>query len=178
MNSNDHESYSVERFSSAHALSQADFDRQMQKHMDHGQTGGALGVLMTTASKVVLIKRTGLHSGWAIPGGTIEEGEEAEDALRRELSEELGFSPTELTHAAIEEKIFRSPKGEELRFDLHVFVGRLDFDFEEMPAPEGEVDIECVRAFDYDMLPDEMILSDRKKLDLVRHVFKETPTHA
>ncbi|WP_327210783.1 NUDIX hydrolase [Rhizobium leguminosarum] len=178
MSTYDRDRSQVDRFSSTHELSQADFDRQKQKYLDHGSTGGALGVLMTSASKVVLIKRTGMHAGWAIPGGTIEEGEDAQTALRRELEEELGFVPTELTHAAVEEKIFRSPEGEELRFDLHVFAGRLDFDLEEMAAPEDEVDIECVRAFDYDLLPDEMILSDRAKLDLVRGFFEGTHSYA
>ncbi|MGZ2484844.1 8-oxo-dGTP pyrophosphatase MutT (NUDIX family) [Rhizobium pisi] len=168
---NSYDDTEVVRFSSTHDLSDEHFERQKRKYLDHGRTGGAIGVLMTSSSKVVLIKRTGLHAGWAIPGGTLEEGEAPETALRREIEEELGFRPAELKLSLVEVKVFKSSQGEELRFNLHVFTGRLDFDFEEMDAPEDEVDIEIIKAFDYELLPDDMILSDRTKLEMVRGSF-------
>ncbi|KAA0689169.1 NUDIX hydrolase [Neorhizobium sp. P12A] len=167
----------IARLSSTHELSVEEYERQYRKFLDHGRTGGALGVLLTSGSKVVLIKRTGLHAGWAIPGGTLEEGEEPETALRRELQEELRFQPSDLTMTLLEEKVFRSPSGEELRFDLHVFIGRLDFDFDEMTAPEDELDIECIKAFAVDLLPGNMILSDRAKLDIIRGSLEGAPTY-
>lgn len=175
---NSHDDTEVVRFSSTHDLSDDQFARQKQKHLDHGRTGGTVGVLTTTSSKVVLIKRTGLHAGWAIPGGTLEGDEAPEEGLRREIEEELGLRPTDLKLALIEEKIFRSPQHEELRFDLYVFKGRLDIEFEEIEPPADEVDIECIRTFDCDLLPDDMILSDRTKLEMVRSSLGSGQAHA
>lgn len=158
----------IHRFSSVHDLSDRHFALQKQKFLDHGRTGGVVGVLLTTSSRVVLIRRTGLHAGWALPGGTLEEGEAPETAFRREIMEELGLLPNGLQLSLVEEKVFRSPTHEELKFDLYVFTGYLDVDFEEMEAPESEVDIARIKAFEYGCLPEAMILSDRAKLEMLR----------
>src|ERR1044072_1740260 len=53
-------------------------------------TAGAL--IFNDANEVLLLKhrfRTG--SGWGIPGGFLEHGEQPEQALRRELGEEIGL---------------------------------------------------------------------------------------
>src|SRR5205085_5219 len=53
-------------------------------------TAGA--VVINDEGCVLLLKhvfRAG--SGWGIPGGFINQGEQAEDAVRRELREEIGF---------------------------------------------------------------------------------------
>jgi 8-oxo-dGTP diphosphatase len=60
-------------------------------------TAGA--VITDDNGRVLLLNhvfRTG--SGWGIPGGFIEKGEQPEEALRRELREEIGM---ELEHAEI-----------------------------------------------------------------------------
>ena len=60
-------------------------------------TAGA--VITDNNGRVLLLNhvfRTG--SGWGIPGGFIEKGEQPEEALRRELREEIGM---ELEHAEI-----------------------------------------------------------------------------
>jgi len=56
----------------------------------------AAGVIRDAAGRVLLARRPeGGHLGglWEFPGGKIEPGESAEQALRRELAEELGIRP-------------------------------------------------------------------------------------
>ncbi len=42
--------------------------------------------------RILLIRRTNPPLGWALPGGFIDYGEQAEDAARREVLEETGVS--------------------------------------------------------------------------------------
>lgn len=52
----------------------------------------AAGIIFNAEGKVLLLKhlfRAG--SGWGIPGGFLEAGEDARDALHRELREEIGL---------------------------------------------------------------------------------------
>jgi len=52
----------------------------------------AAGIICNEQGEVLLLKhlfRPG--SGWGIPGGFLEPGEDADDALRRELGEEIGL---------------------------------------------------------------------------------------
>ena len=52
----------------------------------------AAGIVRNDDGKVLLLKhRFRSGSGWGIPGGFIEAGEQAEDALRREMREEISL---------------------------------------------------------------------------------------
>ena len=58
-------------------------------------TAGAL--IFNDAGEVLLLKhRFRAGSGWGIPGGFLETGEHAEQALRRELREEIGLTVHEV----------------------------------------------------------------------------------
>jgi len=48
-------------------------------------------VIVEIDGKIVLIQRRNPPYGWAIPGGFIDYGENAEDAARREIREETGL---------------------------------------------------------------------------------------
>ncbi len=50
------------------------------------------GLLTTENGEIILIQRKGetYHGFWALPGGTVEENETVEDALIREMKEEVG----------------------------------------------------------------------------------------
>src|SRR5215210_8583768 len=83
-------------------------------------TAGA--VILDEEGRVLLLKhvfRAG--SGWGIPGGFIERGEQPEEAIRRELREEIGLELEQTELAFVRtlkrpsqvEIIFRSrPRGE------------------------------------------------------------------
>jgi len=53
----------------------------------------AAGILFACNGRVLLMHRTD-GGGWAAPGGGIEDGESAEEAARREISEEVGLDYT------------------------------------------------------------------------------------
>lgn len=72
-----------------------DFDR-IQARLDRGEPGGA-GAIVRDARGFVLLQRHDPKTGWpadawAIPGGGVHAGERFEDALEREVREELGIA--------------------------------------------------------------------------------------
>ncbi|MBB3594626.1 8-oxo-dGTP pyrophosphatase MutT (NUDIX family) [Rhizobium sp. BK529] len=73
-------------------LPEADFKAQKHKHFSRRALGGAIGIIHNARGQIVLAKRSGMHAGWSLPGGTVEEGEDFSIAFRREISEEIGVS--------------------------------------------------------------------------------------
>lgn len=104
-------------------------------------TAGA--VIVNNQGRVLLLKhrfRTG--SGWGIPGGFIEFGEQPEEALRRELREEVGL---ELEQAQIfTARTFKKPKQIEILFRCRS---------QGEPTPQ-DVEISKSAWFSSDALPD------------------------
>ncbi|WLP54020.1 NUDIX hydrolase [Agrobacterium fabrum] len=144
-------------------VSSGDFAAQAQKHLSRKALGGAIGVITTMEHRVILVERTAMHPGWALPGGTVEQGEDFASAFLREVHEEIGIDLVDLQLREIEMKTFLSPQGETLKFALAVFAASTEISI--LPDATHNAASEGLRAslFHIDALPDNMILGDRNK---------------
>ncbi len=59
-----------------------------------GQTLGVRAVVQDSEGRILLVRHT-YAPGWTFPGGGVEHGETLEDAVLRELSEEVGITVEE-----------------------------------------------------------------------------------
>jgi ADP-ribose pyrophosphatase YjhB (NUDIX family) len=55
-----------------------------------GMTVGVRGIVRDESGRILLLRHSYM-SGWHLPGGGVERGEVAEDAMARELAEETGL---------------------------------------------------------------------------------------
>ncbi len=82
-------------------------------HPRFSVTAGA--IITDDSGRVLLLKhRFRPGSGWGIPGGYIDKGEQAEDALRRELREEAGLEVKDVKIVAV--RTFKRPQQVETVF--------------------------------------------------------------
>lgn len=145
-------------------LSETDFEAQKHKHFSRRALGGAIGIIQNARGQIVLVKRSGMHAGWSLPGGTVEAGEDFSAAFRREIIEEIGVSLDLADLIEVERKKFISPQDESFDFLLAVFEARMRE--EELPGPTDDAiaeGLEIALFYPAD-IPSEMILGDRQKL--------------
>lgn len=101
--------------------------------MTRGLTLGVRAVVVDDDERVFLVRHT-YTSGWHFPGGGVEPGENALDALKRELREEAGI------------EVLGEPRLHGVFFNRsvsvrdHVLVYRIDaFDMANAKAPDLEI---------------------------------------
>jgi ADP-ribose pyrophosphatase YjhB (NUDIX family) len=120
-----------------------------------GMTLGVRGVILDSEGRVLLVEHTYV-AGWHLPGGGVERGETAEQALVKEMVEEAGVRvhgrPSLVSiHSA--ERQFRGD---------HVVVYRID---EWSPCPmTAHGEIRAVGWFAPDTLPDSATHATRRRL--------------
>ena len=66
----------------------------------------ASAIILDNSGKKLLIHKTNNRDFWLLPGGRVEMQESTQDAIVRELKEELGITPREVKLALITENFF------------------------------------------------------------------------
>jgi len=110
----------------------ADGERPREGGPDRPQVEVAVGVLIRPDGRFLLTSRPPgkVYAGyWEFPGGKLEAGETVEQALRRELVEEIGWQAGPLRHW------FSHTDPQRV---LHVFRGPLTVPLEELRLMEGQ----------------------------------------
>jgi 8-oxo-dGTP pyrophosphatase MutT (NUDIX family) len=111
-------------------------------------------------NKILLVKETG--NWWSLPGGGIDHGETVVTALSRELSEELGASPEQIT---IDEQVIQVVLGQIVDNIPRVcLVYKTDIPQDSIKATDHVIGFEWVTAAQLEQLEINQIVRDTKPL--------------
>jgi 8-oxo-dGTP diphosphatase len=104
--------------------------RRWTVRFSHPRFAVTAGAIITDGhGRVLLLKhRFRPGSGWGLPGGFIEQGEQPEEALRRELREEIGLEVAEVKLFTV--RAFKRPKQVEIVFVGHALGSPEELNFE------------------------------------------------
>jgi ADP-ribose pyrophosphatase YjhB (NUDIX family) len=126
--------------------------------------GGAIGLIWTESGEIILTKRTVLHPGWALLGGTVEENENFDDTFIREAKEEAGVEVEIIRLVKLECNTYRSPDGQKLTMHLAIFEAKVKKGSEVKETEGAKAEGLTVKVFNKNNLPENMILKDREKI--------------
>ena len=132
--------------------------------VSRGLTLGVRGVVIDESSRVFLVQHSYV-TGWYLPGGGVERGETARDALARELREEGNI---ELTGPPELFGFYFNPK-DAPRDHVALFVVR---DFRQIAAPVPDHEIVAHGFFPPDALPDDTTPATRAR---IAEVLRDAP---
>jgi 8-oxo-dGTP diphosphatase len=134
--------------------------RHWTVRMSHPRFAVTAGAVVTdTRGRVLLLKhRFRPGSGWGMPGGFLEAGEQPEAALRRELREEVGLEVGETKLITV--RAFKEPKQVEIVFSCQARGDTDQLNFE----------IQTVAWFSPDELPKEL---PKDQAQLIRRALRD-----
>jgi 8-oxo-dGTP diphosphatase len=116
-------------------------------------TAGAL--IFNDAGEVLLLKhRFRAGSGWGIPGGFLEAGEHPEQAMRRELREEVGLEIEQVE--IFTARTFRNPQQVEI-----LFRGRANAEVKPQAMEVETADWFSIRSLPDGLPKDQRVLIER-----------------
>lgn len=118
-------------------------------------TRGAHAIAFTPDGKIVLVTLS-YARGWRLPGGGIDPGETAGQAVLRELKEEIGMTG----HGAVEQVTVFTDRPDRRRDCSTLFIVR-DVAYD----PKWTLEVKAVRAFDPAALPGDMAAITRRLLE-------------
>lgn len=147
-------------------LDETNFAAQVNKNTHRNAEGGAIGIVWIGKSAIVLVRRTGLHQGWALIGGTVDNGEEFDKAFVREAKEEAAVDVMVDRLLVLDKRTFVSPSGDSYSMNLAVFeatatVGQTATTTAMARNEELEVGI-----FETTALPPTMIFKDKARVEM------------
>jgi 8-oxo-dGTP diphosphatase len=134
--------------------------RRWTVRFSHPRFAVSAGAIITDArGRVLLLKhRFRPGSGWGMPGGFLERGEQPEEGLRRELREEIGFEVENLKLFAA--RAFKRAKQIEIVFTARAFAEPDQLSFE----------IQAAAWFSLDELPPEL---PKDQAQLIKRALKD-----
>jgi 8-oxo-dGTP pyrophosphatase MutT (NUDIX family) len=138
------------------AVNAAQSIRRVTWFISRPRTRGAHAVAFTIEGRLVLV-RLSYAKGWRLPGGGLKSGEEPEQAVLRELEEEIGMS----SHGAVRTVSEFHHRPDFKRDSSTLFIVE-DVCYE----PSWSLEVKEVRAFDLGALPLDIAPVTRRLLEV------------
>lgn len=138
--------------------------KEVVRHVIRRPVVGICAVARSSDGRVLLVRR-GDTGTWALPGGTLEWGEELRDALPRELAEEAGAETLAIGGVT---GIYSRPDRDP-RFHAVTICVRVDVSAT-LSGPKNRLEILEAKFFQLDSAPHELAMGMR---DMLEHALRD-----
>ncbi|MBM4356633.1 MAG: NUDIX hydrolase [Deltaproteobacteria bacterium] len=133
--------------------------KEVARHLLRRPVVGICAVASTSDGRVLLIRRADTGT-WALPGGTLEWGEQLRDALPRELEEEAGAHVLAIGEVrGVYSRPDRDPRFHAVTVCVKAQVG------DALAGPKNRLEVREAQFFRVDELPGELAMGMREMLD-------------